>query len=374
MSWPSSATLLAPLAPWFDGNRRELPWRAADLDAAHPDPYAVLVSELMLQQTQVATVLPYFTRWMDRWPTVEALAAASDEEVHKAWEGLGYYRRARLLHAGAKRIAGEGWPSDLAGLRGIPGLGDYTAAALAAQAFRQPEAALDGNAFRVLARLLGLAEDPRPRARELRDWLRPALAALGPSRLTQALMELGATVCAPLPRCGGCPVADRCAALRLEATGRIPPARPRAQPAASEFWLAAVEADGRWLLAEPAGKGLLAGLWRWPSTPLPETGADAAAEPAGTCATVELSAWPGWTQVYTHRRERVHPLRIRLQEGFDAPAGFAWTDPGRLGELPMGRRDSRLRELLPQPGEAPLLPVPLGLLLGGLRRGGSPSQ
>ena len=166
MSWPASPDLLAPLAPWFDRVRRDLPWRAGDLDAPHPDPYAVLVSELMLQQTQVATVVPYFTRWMDRFPTPGKLAEAGEDAVHKAWEGLGYYRRARFLKAAAASIAAEGWPGDLDGLAGLPGLGPYTAAAVGSIAFQWPTPALDGNAFRVLARLLLIEGDPKAQAAE----------------------------------------------------------------------------------------------------------------------------------------------------------------------------------------------------------------
>src|SRR5664279_2860038 len=190
MVWPSSTDLLAPLAPWFDRVRRALPWRALDLDLPHPDPYAVLVSELMLQQTQVATVIPYFTRWLEEFPTPQILAAAQNDAIHKAWEGLGYYRRARYLKAASDSVAAEGWPGDLEGLAGLPGLGPYTAAALGTIAFQWPTPALDGNAFRVLARLLLIEGDPRSWAAELRSWLAPALEAHGPSRLTQALMEL----------------------------------------------------------------------------------------------------------------------------------------------------------------------------------------
>jgi A/G-specific adenine glycosylase len=374
MAWPLSERLLAPLAPWFDANRRDLPWRAADLDAPHPDPYAVLVSELMLQQTQVATVVPYFERWMARWPDARALASATEEEVHKAWEGLGYYRRARLLHAAAKAVAGNGWPEELEGLKALPGLGDYTAAALAAQAFQRPEPALDGNVFRVAARLLGLEEDPRPRARELREWLRPALAAHGPSRMVQALMELGATVCAPLPRCGACPIANGCQARRLGATDRIPPAVKRAAPRESAFTLVAVEAGGRWLVGEPRGRGLLAGLWRWPSVSptSQEDMVDQAAEAAGTYTAVEVRAFAGWTQVYTHRRERVQPLHLRLGTPFPAPAGCHWVDAARLAALPMGGRDSRLRDLLGSGAGAQPLDQDVQALLGVLRGGGGP--
>ena len=119
MPWPPASELLAPLAPWFDQVRRDLPWRAADLDAPHPDPYAVLVSEVMLQQTQVATVVPYFERWMARFPTATALAAAPDDAIHKAWEGLGYYRRARFLKAAATSVAAHDWPGDLDGLAAV---------------------------------------------------------------------------------------------------------------------------------------------------------------------------------------------------------------------------------------------------------------
>src|SRR5690349_12497143 len=150
MSWPASADLLAPLASWFEAARRPMPWRAADLDGPHPDPYAVLVSELMLQQTQVATVIPYFERWMGLFPTAAALAVADEDAVDKAWEGLGYYRRCRFLKAASMAVAAKGWPRDLEGLSALPGLGPYTAAAVGSIAFQWPTPALDGNAFRVL--------------------------------------------------------------------------------------------------------------------------------------------------------------------------------------------------------------------------------
>ncbi|HEU4950720.1 MAG TPA: hypothetical protein VFT46_02155, partial [Holophagaceae bacterium] len=228
MDWPASPALLAPLAPWFEAVRRPMPWRAADLGAPHPDPYAVLVSELMLQQTQVATVIPYFERWMAAFPTPAALAAASEEAVHKAWEGLGYYRRCRFLKAAAAEIAATGWPADLEGLSALPGLGPYTAAAVGSIAFQWPSPALDGNAFRVLARLLLIEGDPKAGAPALRAWLAPALAAHGPARMTQALMELGATVCQPTPKCGTCPVAGSCRAREAGRTAEIPPVAKRA--------------------------------------------------------------------------------------------------------------------------------------------------
>ena len=348
MLWPPSSDLLAPLAHWFDRMRRDLPWRAADLDALHPDPYAVLVSELMLQQTQVATVVPYFLRWMEQFPTTQSLAEAEDDTVHKAWEGLGYYRRARFLKAAAGSVAAEGWPGDLEGLTGLPGLGPYTAAAVGSIAFQWPTPALDGNAFRVLARLLVIEGDPKDRAADLRAWLFPALVAHGPARMTQALMELGATACAPSPACGACPLSDRCGAHLAGRTGEIPPVAKRMKPKASTLWLVALEAGGHVLLHAPAAQGLLAGLWRWPAL-------DATDPVLQTLTRSPQSTltWPGWTQVYTHRREAVSPLHIRLGSRFEPATGLRWVLRSELQNLPMGKRDQRLRGLLDTPGLIP---------------------
>jgi A/G-specific adenine glycosylase len=358
MPWPSSAELLAPLAPWFDRVRRALPWRALDLDAPHPDPYAVLVSELMLQQTQVATVIPYFTRWLEEFPTPLSLAEAGDDAAHKAWEGLGYYRRARFLKAASTSVAAEGWPGDLEGLAGLPGLGPYTAAAVGAIAFQWPTPALDGNAFRVLARLLLIEGDPRLRAAELRPWLAPALEALGPSRLTQALMELGATACLPTPTCGACPLSENCAARQAGRTGEIPPAVARAKPKASTLWLVALEAEGHVLLHPPANQGLLAGLWRWP------TFDQGALPPQQTAHSPQpITAWPGWTQVYTHRREAVSPVHLRLTTRFQPGEDLRWVPCSELRALPLGKRDQRLRDLLTTPSQVPpVAPDPAALI------------
>lgn len=344
MSWPTSEELLKPLGAWYDRFHRDLPWRADDLARPHPDPYAVLVSELMLQQTQVATVIPYFNRWMERFPTPQALANASDDAVHKAWEGLGYYRRARFLQATAGSIAADGWPGNLADLTGLPGLGPYTAAAVGAIAFQWPTAALDGNAFRVLARLLLIEGDPKARAAELRTWLTPALQAQGPSRLTQAIMELGATVCAPVPNCPACPLSAHCGARQAGRTGDIPLLMKRAKPKEVAFWLVAFQAENQVLLHPPATRGLLAGLWRWPSFPLEEFQPHAATGPG------RFTTWAAWTQVYTHRRERVNPLHITVDGHFEPLAGLRWVPLPECPNLPMGKRDQCLRSLLGSPG------------------------
>ena len=363
MPWPASTDLLAPLAPWFDRVRRAMPWRAEDLDATHPDPYAVLVSELMLQQTQVATVIPYFERWMARFPDARALADADEQAVHKAWEGLGYYRRCRFLKAAAAEVAEKGWPADLEGLAALPGLGPYTAAAVGSIAFQWPAPALDGNAFRVLARLLLIEGDPKAQAKALRAWLAPALAARGPSRMTQAIMELGATVCLPQPRCEACPLSPPCEARKAGRTAEIPPARKRATVKEEALWLVAVEAEGAFLLHPPAEKGLLAGLWRWPSARHQPADNQRAAETPAPYLCLEVAAWDGWVQVYTHRRETISPLHLRLAKRFEAP-GLRWVPTPELHALALGRRDGRLRDLLKTGGQTPLdLPSEvLGLL------------
>lgn len=358
MTWPSSPEFLAPLAPWFDRVRRDLPWRAVDLNVPHPDPYAVLVSELMLQQTQVATVVPYFSRWMEQFPTPHSLAEAGEDTVHKAWEGLGYYRRARFLKAAAGTVAAEGWPTDLEGLSGLPGLGPYTAAAVGSIAFQWPTPALDGNAFRVLARLLLLEGDPKEHAANLRLWLAPALEQLGPSRMTQALMELGATACLPTPACSICPLAERCGARLAGRTGDIPPITKRAKPQASTLWLVAFEAEGHLLLHAPAAKGLLAGLWRWPTLDATNPALQPQVSPQSQVPPQSMArAWPGWTQVYTHRREAVSPLHLLLKQRFAPSEGLQWVSGSDLPSLPLGKRDQRLRDLLATSGQA-LLEVP----------------
>lgn len=341
MAWPLSSDLLAPLASWFQTEHRRLPWRAEQLDVPHPDPYAVLVSELMLQQTQVAAVIPYFQRWMERFPTAESLASAHPDAVHQQWQGLGYYRRARFLQEAARQLSERGWPSDRAGLAALPGVGAYTSAALASIAFQQPEPALDGNAFRVFARLLALGEARDRHAGALESWLRPALAAHGPSRMTQAVMELGATVCQPAPACGQCPLEARCEARRLGLERSLPAPRPRPEPRQVRLHLVALEAEGHWLVLPPQKRGLLAGLWRWPALEQ---------SPQALCRVAEP-----WTQVYTHRREEVHPLRGHLPERLDTTEA-CWISAGELDGLPMGRRDDRMRQLLSSTKQEPALP------------------
>ena len=256
----STADLLA----WYDRHRRDLPWRRS------ADPYRVWVSEVMLQQTRVETVLPYYERFLARFPDVAALAAAPVEEVLALWSGLGYYRRARQLHEAARRMARDGFPETAEGWRELPGVGEYTAAAVASIAFGEAAAVLDGNVERLAARLVALEEDPKRAAgrRRLRETAGALLDPERPGDSNQALMELGARVCTPRrPKCLLCPLAGGCAARRLGAPERFPRARERRAPRRLERVVAVVEEDGRRLLFRRGDdEELLAGFWELPWT------------------------------------------------------------------------------------------------------------
>lgn len=255
----------APLLDWWDAGHADLPWRRT------LDPYAIWVAEVMLQQTQITTVIPYYERWMDRFPTVAALAAAPLAEVLKLWEGLGYYSRARHLHTAANQVMQElngQIPDTAAGLQRLPGIGRYTAGAIASIAFAQPAPVLDGNVIRVLTRLCDIADDVTQTATKRQLW---ALAerlvpAARPGDYNQALMELGQTVCTSAnPGCLLCPLRPTCQAAargtQLERPVRPPrPHTPHYDVVAAIIW----REDGRFLIAQRPLDGLLGGLWEFP--------------------------------------------------------------------------------------------------------------
>jgi A/G-specific adenine glycosylase len=260
---PPADTLSAPLVAWYRDHRRPLPWRTS------PTPYRVLLSELMCQQTRVDTVLPYFARFVARWPTIEALAAAPDDEVLKEWAGLGYYSRARnLLAAARSAVARGGLPSDPVELAELPGIGPYTAGAIASIAFGVAAPAVDGNVERVLSRVHGLDADPKAPAgrRALVAHATALLAGFSPSDVNQGLMELGATVCTPRnPACDACPWGAVCASRgdperRPTKAARKPPVPIRA---VAGLWTV----DGATLMGRRP-PGLLGGLWEPVSVPL----------------------------------------------------------------------------------------------------------
>jgi A/G-specific adenine glycosylase len=253
---------------WYDRHRRDLPWRVPP--GSRPDPYAVWLSEVMLQQTTVAAVKPYYARFLAAWPTVGALAAASSETVLGAWAGLGYYSRARNLHACAQAVVaqhGGAFPDSEAGLRSLPGVGAYTAAAIAAIAFERRAVVVDGNVERVMARL-DAVEIPVPQAKSM---LRAAMDSVTPAQragdFAQAVMDLGATICSPRkPACVICPVRDACRATRTgspEAYPRKAAKRPVPTRAGSVFF---VQRDGMVLLQTRPPQGLFGGMTELPGT------------------------------------------------------------------------------------------------------------
>jgi A/G-specific adenine glycosylase len=254
-----------PLLGWYHQHRRCLPWRE------HPTPYRIWVSEIMLQQTQVATVQPYFERFVAHFPTPAALAAADLQDVLKAWEGLGYYSRARHLHRAAKAVAATHagrMPTDLDGLRALPGIGPYTAAAIASIAYNLPHPVVDGNVARVGARLWCIATDTRtPRVhRDLEQRLQEAIDSSGdPAAFNQALMELGALVCRPRdPLCATCPLRTACGALATGRTAELPVRRPTVRVPHYRVAVGIVEDQGRVLIARRREEQMLGGLWEFP--------------------------------------------------------------------------------------------------------------
>ena len=260
--------MVSPLLRWYDENKRTLPWRGTG------DPYKVLVSEIMLQQTRVAAVIPYYLRWMEELPTVEALAAVDEERLMKLWQGLGYYSRARNLRKAARMLMDEyggRFPEEYEALIRLPGVGDYTAGAVASIAFGKAVPAVDGNVLRVAARVAGCDGDildPRVR-RQFRGWMEAAIPADRPGEFNQALMDLGAMVCLPngSPDCAGCPLAALCEANRLGLQDALPVRRKKAARRAEELTVYLLVRQGRVALRRREETGLLAGLWEFPHVP-----------------------------------------------------------------------------------------------------------
>jgi A/G-specific adenine glycosylase len=305
------------LLSWYDQAGRELPWRVR---GSHPDPYRVWLSEIMLQQTTVAAVVAYFARFLAAWPTVQALAAAPREDVLSAWAGLGYYSRARNLYAAAQRLAAQGIPDTEAGWRELPGVGPYTAAAIAAIAYGQPANVVDGNVERVMARLRAV-DTPLPDAKpELKALAAELVTDDRPGDWAQALMDLGATVCTPKsPECGLCPWVSGCAAFATGAPKTYP--RRAAKTARPQRYGAVfrIERDGQfWLIRRP-DKGLLGGMAALPTT---DWRAKTFSRAEALAFAPTKAAWKKTGQVqhvFTH-----FALTLDVYEAQAAPLGEGW--------------------------------------------------
>jgi A/G-specific adenine glycosylase len=315
------ARVASAVVTHYRRDRRDLPWRRTR------DPYAIWVSEIMLQQTRVSTVIPYWERWMAKFPTVAALAAAPLDDVLAAWAGLGYYSRARNLHAGAQAVTashGGALPSRASELREVPGIGPYTAGAIASIAYGERAPLVDGNVARVLARLFAIGEDIKSSAGQKILWQRAGelMAALpeghAPGDLNQGLMELGATLCSPAaPRCLVCPLAAHCTAARTGRQDELPIVAARKKeselPVLSRaaLWMT----DGaRVVLARRAPEGLFGGLWELPQA---DTRIDIA---QALGVTAESTAVAYHDQTLTHRRLRIAVFRAGMPRRLDATA------------------------------------------------------
>ena len=339
---------------WYAANARELPWRG------HPDPYAVWISEIMLQQTRVETVIPYFERWMARFPSVSVLAAAPQQEVLNLWEGLGYYSRARNLHKAAQLIVTEyngQLPSDPESLQKLPGIGRYTAAAIASIAFGVDAAALDGNIRRVLARLFDVEIPARSTEGEKLLWLlaEENLPAGKAGDYNQAIMDLGATICTPKsPACEVCPLAEICRAKAISVQEQRPVKKPKSVVPHHTVTAAVIRRNGHILIAQRPERGLLGGMWEFPGGKI-EPG-----ESLPTCLKRELREelaievkvglpFGVYEHAYTHFKITLHAFCCTLADGEPVAIehnDLCWVTPSEMEAFPMGKIDRQIASKL----------------------------
>ncbi len=313
-----------PLAPalldWYRRHRRDLPWRR------NPDPYAVWVSEIMLQQTTVAAVIPYFERWMGRFPTVETLAAASDEDALALWQGLGYYRRCRNLLAGARIAAEQGLPKNAAQWMELPGIGRYTAGAIASISQGEAVPLVDGNVERVFARLTGSEKCGPDLTKAAWQWAEEHLNHQSPGDWNQALMELGATLCTPKkPSCGSCPVSGRCTAFVNGDQDRLPIPKPRREFVRRHHVIWVPLCDGLYGVRQTPEGEWWAGLWSFPWAIEMESGRLEALLP---------TAWPEeagtFQHTVTHHKIRADVFLVRCEGRSE---GLIWRSASELADL-----------------------------------------
>ncbi|MBL8062788.1 MAG: A/G-specific adenine glycosylase [Anaerolineales bacterium] len=340
--------LSTKLLAWYKAQKRILPWRD------HPDPYAVWVSEIMLQQTRVDTVIPYFEKWMKLFPTVKALASASEQDVLNAWEGLGYYSRARNLHKAAKIVAekfmGE-LPRDLDDLRSLPGIGRYTVGAIASMAFGMNEPTLDGNLRRVFSRLFDVDEFADSPAGEKILWELAAgnLPKGQAGDYNQALMDLGATICLPKnPRCLLCPLMTLCKA-REKGTQELRPVLKPKKAVPSYVHAAAVIVErGRVLLSQRPADGLLGGMWEFPNARVEGDPAKVLVKALDSATSIKVKRGEALGVVehaYSHFRVTVHPFRCE-KVSIPKKKDLKWVKLSELEDYPMGKVDREIARRL----------------------------
>ncbi len=361
------------LLAWYRRAHRDLPWRAAPGAAADPshrraDPYHVLVSEAMLQQTQVATVIDYFHRFIARFPTVEALAAAPEQEVLALWQGLGYYRRARHLHAAAKRIVDQHRgrvPETREALEQLPGIGRYAAGAIASIAHGRREAVVDGNVARVLARVFAIDQPIDDRQTIAHIWRLAArlVPPTHPGDFNQALMELGATVCTPrAPQCLICPLSPLCRANQQCRTTELPRRLPRKQPISVTHHILAVTRNGNLLLRQRPAKGLWSNMWELPTLELAPGSSNATPAVLAEWLTEQhgLTTSPPehiatFTHQTTHRTIQFVLWQCDSKAGRLKPKSGAWRRPDNLDGLPLPNPQRKAIALLAAQASSPVV-------------------
>ncbi len=333
---------------WYQENARVLPWRG------HPDSYAVWVSEIMLQQTRVETVIPYFERWMRQFPSITALAEAPEQAILSAWEGLGYYSRARNLHKAASVVAAEfggQLPQEISLLRKLPGIGRYTAAAIASIAFNQDVATIDGNLRRVFARVFDVAlpADMPEGEKMLWDLAEKHVPAGRAGDYNQALMDLGAAICLPRnPLCLLCPLSEMCQARALGLQEQRPVLKPKAAVPHKLKLAAVIVRDETVLLIQRPAKGLLGGLWEFPSAEASADSAEALVAVIETEYRLKVSPVAPLTEVrhaYTHFTLTESAWRCDLVEKTENES-FQWIAFAELGNFPMGKVDRQIARVI----------------------------
>jgi len=336
-------TLLA----WYRRHRRALPWRNAR------DPYAIWVSEIMLQQTQVRTAEPYFRRFLQHLPTVHALAEASEDDLLRLWEGLGYYSRVRAMRRAAQVLVeqrGGRLPADAASLRKLPGIGPYTAGAISSIAFGRPEPAVDGNVTRVLCRLRSLSGDPSraPLREELWGLAGRLVPSQRPGDFNQALMELGATVCRPTrPACNRCPLERECLGAAQGLAAALPVKQQRPSTRRIREAAALIRRRGRWLLVQPgAEEPRWAGLWQFPFAQVDETDDPSRVLQSAVTAQVGLHAAVGDCAVSLSYAVTRYLVRL---EAFRCAVGPGRARPGRSGAVRWANGDELSLLAMPAP-------------------------
>jgi len=342
------------LTNWYQRHRRDLPWRVrvGSSRSATPEPYYVLLSEAMLQQTQVATVIPYFHRFVARFPTIQALAGADVQTVLRLWQGLGYYSRARNLHACARRIVDEHSgrvPDDVATLLTLPGVGRYTAGAIASLAYNVRAPILDGNVIRVLCRIDQIESDPRDKTVQAGLWRRAEeiLPKRNPSAMNSALMELGATVCTPRnPQCLICPVRSNCHAAAAGLQAQIPPPKKAKATPLHQRVVVCVEHEGRYLIEQRPATGRWGGLWQFKTIEANGGGLPAAADLTRLIGVaVHPPARLGQVRhALTHRRYEFEAYRACLRG--HPIEGQVWVTPDGLDAYPLSKPQLSIAALL----------------------------